>query len=92
MKTVREFTVDTENLSDVVSVTMPVSAKPLTAQNRFGRLSIWALVEIGSTLIERRPFRLTGPMPDGETDRFLGTVQLNGGNIVLHVFDLRKAE
>jgi hypothetical protein len=92
MKTVREYIVETEALADVVTIAMPVGAVALSACNRFGRLSIWAMSEvIFPEAKEPRRFRLTGPIGDDDTSHFLGTVLLNSGNMVLHVFDLGRA-
>ncbi len=83
---------------DVKEVRMPRGASVLTAQMQNGVLCLWALVpqdgapHFGAE--EDRRFLVVGTghtLPESPT-RYLGTVQLMGGALVLHVFELDKAQ
>lgn len=67
-------------------VVMPKSAIVLSVQNQGGELVLWADAPTGPT--ERRKFVTvpTGlPSPFGT---YLGTVQFDGGNYVVHVYEV----
>lgn len=71
-----------------VSVMMPVGAKVLSAQVQNGVLNLWARVTVDRPPITHR-FRIAGTGHDlGDfVGRHIGTVQLGGGSLVLHVFE-----
>lgn len=67
-------------------VMMPKSAIVLSVQNQRGKLVLWADAPTGP--MERRKFVacVTGmPSPFGT---YLGTVQFDGGNYVVHVYEV----
>lgn len=54
---------------------------------------LWALVDVPANACVTRPIRMVGTGMHDEvkpTDVFIGTVQLHGGNLVLHVFEVTK--
>lgn len=72
-------------------ILMPKGARVLSAQNQNERLQIWALVDPTLPQDQIREFLvLTTGQPCYESMNegwdFLGTVQLRGGVLVLHVF------
>lgn len=80
-------------LTDVVGeaqhVPMQVGAEIVSCQVQRGNIMLWAIVDLDAEL-EVRHFliEVTGyPLP-GNPVRYLGTVQLEGGTLVFHVFEL----
>lgn len=72
------------------SVDMPQGAKILAVQSQQGVPTIWALVDVGQPT-EKRTFLVvgTGHTIDG-LGEYVGTVQLNEGRFVVHVFEAAK--
>lgn len=76
-------------------VPMPAGAKVLCAQQQRGILCLWAEIVPGNPIQDRR-FEVFGtghPMetPAGIHREFIGTVQLYGGDLVLHVYERSQA-
>lgn len=69
-------------------VDMPAESKILCVQIQRGAPCIWAVVERGAKNQQSRTIRMigTGNESPGETDDYIGTVQLDDGALVLHVF------
>jgi len=69
-------------------VEMPRGAQILSAQAQHGELCIWAAVD-PSQPTETRHFNVvgTGCPFNMEHQRYIGTAQLEGGFLVLHVFE-----
>jgi hypothetical protein len=72
---------------------MPEGATVLSVGEQHGRVCLWAEVE-SRQVPERRRFVTVGTeiaFPEGVGDRlaFLGTVPMYGGEIILHVFEVR---
>lgn len=69
---------------------MPVGAEVLTVQVQDGELRLWALVNPNVVRVDRR-FVVYGTGHDIKTSefdqRYIGTVQMNNGYLVLHVFE-----
>ena len=90
MITVHKFTVDPMD-SNPVKVAMPRHAKLLTAREQRDMPCVWAQVNTDNTMVQR-VFWLVGtghPMDHLPiTLKYVGSVQLMGGSIVLHVYDL----
>jgi hypothetical protein len=66
---------------------MPKHAKVLCVQNQFALTCIWAIVD-PTAEIEQRNFRWFGtghPMPESPL-HYVGTVQINGGELIFHLF------
>lgn len=78
-------------IKDEVSVPMPLGAKILTVQSLNNKPCIWAAVDPSTTYMEMRKFRIAGtghPIADSTVDGYIGTVQLHGGMLVFHVFEV----
>lgn len=85
MRQIWKFQLET---TDLQSVEMPDGAKVLTVQVQHGTPCIWAECDTEAEK-EKRWFRTFGtghPMPD-KPGEYIGTYQLNGGDLVFHVFD-----
>lgn len=82
-------------LFDRQIVKMPSNSRILSIQGQHGTLTMWALVDVNSEPVVREFFVFgTGhPVPAEMVDRlaFVGTVQMNDGLLVWHVFE-DKAE
>lgn len=75
------------------SIPMPVNAKILTAQVQFERIVIWARVDVGQDSIETRKFAVFGTgfrIDDFAIKSYIGTIQLDGGQFVGHVFEIEN--
>jgi len=68
---------------------MPIGAKLLSVHPQRDSISLWALVRPENKRTERRIFvALTGSdAPGVAPDKFIGTVLLDEGAFVVHVFD-----
>lgn len=75
-------------IADTQAVDMPIGAEALSVQLQ-GSICLWARVET-SLPSALRTVRMYGTGHDCSdlpaTSQFIGTVQLNGGNLVFHVF------
>jgi hypothetical protein len=90
MKKIWKFHCDIQDGSILIS--MPDGAEIITVQMQHGGPCIWAIVDDTSTWVYRR-FRWVGtghPMGD-DPMRHVGTVQLEGGVLVFHLFELLPA-
>lgn len=83
------------------SVVMPVGAQILSVghQPNLNQISIWALVDIEEKETEERGFLLAMTGQTMEVDKrteavfehkFLNTIILNKGELVVHVFEIAK--
>jgi hypothetical protein len=90
MKTIFKYQLDPATTERHI-LSMPVGATILVAQNQRERVTLWAEVE-DTNPMEDREFLVckTGqPCPTLRRKKlFLGTVQLDGGSLVLHVYEL----
>lgn len=80
---------------DEQGIEMPLGASILCAQEQYGVVCLWAIVDDFPTHPkEQRTIFLRGtghPMIVPETQlRYIGTVQKNGGSLVLHVFEPKR--
>lgn len=72
---------------DEQTVTMPKGAKPLSVQVQKGEIALWFLCDEAAEPVARRVKSFgTGHGLEGSPGDFLGTVQLIGGDFVLHYF------
>lgn len=80
-------------LNGTVAISMPQGAEVLCVQVQNGLPCIWALVEPGNG-DGRRWFewRGTGQEFMGAPGRYVGTIQLNGGAFVWHLFESASQE
>lgn len=86
MKTIHKYLVP---LQDPVTIQMPEGARILSAQVQVCDVCIWAMVDT-SKAVEDRNIRIVGtghPADDIDPSKFIGTVQLRGGSLVLHLFE-----
>lgn len=74
--------------SDISEVPMPIGAQVLTVQLQHGNPCIWALVD-PTAEVEIRRFRMAGTGHSlDETGRHIGTIQMAGGDLIFHFFEL----
>lgn len=71
-------------------LTLPIGAQMLCVQEQFGQLQLWALVDANQVMQETRHLFVIGTgitmHPSRAHYRYLNTVQLHGGSLVLHAF------
>lgn len=86
MKTIYKYRIE---IHDSIEVMMPQGAKILTVQEQHGMATIWAIVDTDRTDV-KRVLQIVGTGHD-LTDRimgdYIGTFQIDSGNLVFHVFD-----
>lgn len=73
------------------SIPMPINAKILTAQMQFENIVVWALVDVGQNTTETRKFAVFGTgfrIDDFVIKSYIGTIQLDGGDFIGHVFEI----
>ena len=89
MKTKRifKYTIDLDKREQ--EVVMPEFAEVLSVQLQHGNAQTWALVDPDDEQKPRKFFVfVTGAfVENSERLRFVGTIQLHGGSIVLHIFE-----
>ncbi len=71
-------------------VDMPFGARVMTAQMQVSTLCLWAMVE-PSERLTRRTFIVYGTghrIGDDDALTYVGTVQVHGGALVFHVFEV----
>jgi hypothetical protein len=75
-------------LGDWTSVPMPEGADVLCVQVQHGEPFVWARITVGNPPILRH-FRIAGTGHDlgSNVGRYVGTFQMAGGGLVLHVFE-----
>jgi hypothetical protein len=88
MKVVLQFEIPMSGLQEV---NMPFGAQPLSVQEWDGGVKLWCLCDPEMTLTETRSFRLlrTGEESQENSLAFIGTVQVNDGEFVLHLFEVK---
>jgi hypothetical protein len=73
---------------DKVTLTMPCDAEILCVQVQHGHPQLWALVSRSASIADRH-FRWVGTgHPVDFVGRYIGTVQLHEGALVLHLFEI----
>jgi hypothetical protein len=78
-------------IKDTVTVKMPRCAKVLTVQVQRGVPCIWAAVDPLQPYLDRRVFRIVGTGQSfmrESVNRYVGTFQMFGGDLVYHVFEI----
>lgn len=91
MKTIFKYTLS----PDDAPVEMPVGAEVLTAREQGENICVWARVETTETLKDKRTFKVFGTgheIPDDPNFHYVGTAMLQGGGLVMHVFENRFAQ
>jgi hypothetical protein len=75
-------------LTDEQTVKMPLGAQILSVQVQRGHVCLWALCNELAPQTDRRIFiHGTGHIVSAKNPKFLGTVQLEAGALVFHVFE-----
>lgn len=85
-KTVWKYDVE---VADAFDVLMPKGAVPLAADTQGGKPQMWVLVDPDEP-VEAVKFRLagTGHTIREKIKRHVGTFQMYGGSLVLHLFEV----
>ena len=75
---------------DVQEIELPLGAEILTAQTQYSDLNIWVKVDEKETQKEVIKIAIygTGNQMPLDCGKYIATVQLCGGGLVFHVFDL----
>lgn len=76
-------------ISDEVIINIPGDATILTIQEQYGEPCLWALVDPDKPK-KPRVLRIIGtghPIPDVDTLKYLGTIQMAGGGLIWHIFE-----
>lgn len=75
------------DMTDWISVSMPVGAEPLAVQVQHGVPCLWARVNEREPLVGHH-FRIAGTGHDlgSNVGKHIGSFQLHGGDLVFHVF------
>ena len=77
--------------NDHIEIDMPKGAKLLHVDTQFGSVCLWALVDPAAKH-ETRKFRFAGTghpiFEDADSLRHVGTWLMNGGGLVLHLFEI----
>lgn len=89
MRTVHKFILPVMH-GDTIRLSMPADAQFLSIQEQHGEVCLWALVDTAKPGMPRNLLMVgTGhPLPPGYFGRYIDSVQLIGGSLVLHFFDL----
>jgi len=77
-------------ITDAVAVKMPAGAQVLSVQVQKEVVCLWAIVNPDNPMEDRR-FRIygTGNPCFSPANRFVGTFQIYGGELVFHLFEDR---
>jgi len=69
-------------------IEMPIGAEVLCVQTQNNEPHIWAMVDFNAEL-EKRIFWVipTGNLIEPEASRYVGTFQIDNGNLVFHLFE-----
>jgi hypothetical protein len=71
-----------------VEISMPAGSEILTVQTQGGIPCIWAVVDADAPFAARRLcVRGTGHQFKGNEGKYIGTCQLDNGELVFHVFE-----
>lgn len=75
-------------------VSMPKGAEILTVQMQMGTPCMWALIDSDEPLYEPRHFRWvgTGHAIDFDTGKHVGTIQVDHGSLIFHLFEVEKGK
>lgn len=86
MKTIHKFALE---LKDSQKILMPGSAAILALQVQHGEPCLWALVDTERPPVPREFItRGTGHPVDDVAHSYIGTYQIKGGDLVLHVLEV----
>lgn len=71
-------------------ISMPAGAQLLTVQMQGSEPQLWAVVDTSTPAVEQRTIAIFGtghPLPVG-LGQYLGTIQLHGGSLIFHAFEV----
>lgn len=90
MKSVYKYPIPWPPTRDEFTLALPVGAEILCFQMQGETPCIWALVDTGNVSQETRKFRLagTGHPIEYTPKKYIGTIQLRGGLLIFHLFEL----
>jgi hypothetical protein len=86
--TIHKYPLD---IDDATSIEMPSNAVLLDCQVQRGTPCLWAMVD-PSNPKETRWFRVIGtghPIPDASEMTYFRSIQIRGGDLVFHVFEVK---
>jgi hypothetical protein len=72
---------------------LPLYSDVLTVQDQSGHLQLWALINEGELMREKRFFEVFGTghiVPNHGNRKYISTVQMDAGNYVFHIFERLK--
>jgi len=78
-------------INRMVSIMLPEAARVLTVQVQKGRTCIWAMVDTEMRMVPREfAWYGTGhPISSPRNKEYVGTVQLDGGDLIFHLFEVQ---
>ena len=79
--------------NDEFVIGLPEGARILDVQSQFNKPFIWALVDPNEEIYQERYFRVAGTGhlihdKDHKSYEYIGTFQMNGGQLVFHLFEI----
>lgn len=82
------------NINDNFTINLPDDSltKILSLQIQRNQPCLWILVDDTAKVFKERKFRIvgTGIPVNFNTDKFIGTFQINYGNLVFHLFEVTE--
>lgn len=76
------------SIEDEFTLELPLLSEVLTVQLQHGIATIWALVNDKERLVERKFWLVgTGQEVHLGLNKYIGTFQMLGGNLVYHLFE-----
>jgi hypothetical protein len=86
MKRIHKYKI---GITSVNVLALPEGAQILTVQVQGSQCCVWALVDTEEEKFEKRLILCygTGHLIESETGRYINTIQLDGGALVLHFFE-----
>ena len=87
MKAIWKFSLDLQEYSEIE---MPQGATVLTVQVQHGTIRLWAIVDTEAPK-QPRMFQVCGTgasMLENVERSYIGTVQLQGGRYIFHIFEI----
>ena len=88
MKTIFKYVLDPDHLT----VSMPICAQVLAAQVQKDQICLWAEVDDSADkeLVEFEAFGTGHNIPENPVRHYIDTVQMHGGNLVFHIYQVGK--
>jgi len=85
MRTIHKYVLSPDKLN----IEMPLGAIVISVDEQYGKICLWAEVDPDKTTTTRY-FQVygTGHTINAVNQSFIGTVKLNGGQLIFHVYEL----